>query len=440
MNKPTMRSVLAAVLLLAAGGGVWANDYFVAPDGDDANPGTQEQPWRDPVAAARKLQPGDTLHFRAGTYRCRTDRVIGLGPARSGEEGRPIAFRNWNNEHVRLDVSGTQWGVSNNGFSWIEFDGFEIFGSGHNNMKFAKRRGADAYGSHVTVRNCELHSSAGENLFAIHTPHLLIENCRFHSSGRSHGLYLQVGCHNAVIRHCTSENNRGNSGMQFNAAQGGITNALVEGNLLRGNAQGFSLMGVVSSTFRHNVVFNNAFDGPRGAGRRELIMWTYGENPTVCENNIFENNTFVNLVPSGHKLEQLVQSRTGTKNIVFRNNVFAVRGRPVFTLEHFQGFVFENNCLHNIGGGEHVRGQGALPDFAKKQGLKESGTITADPMFEDVQSGDLRLREGSPCIDAGVETASSVPTGGKGRDIGAWEHGSDMRIGARLPWKKAVAE
>jgi hypothetical protein len=184
------------------------------------------------------------------------------------------------------------------------------------------------------------------------------------------------------------------------------------------------------------VLFNDGFEGPRGAGYREVILWNgneLGGKGTACEGDVFENNTFVNTVPSGHKLNQLVESKQGTKDCVFRNNIFAIRGKPVFTLEGFEGFVFENNCLQRIGGGEEVAKGGSLVEFCKTKGLKESGTISKDPMFADLEKGDLTLKDGSPCLGAGATRD------GKPRDIGAFQRGSDMQIGCRLPWKKSPA-
>jgi hypothetical protein len=416
-------------------------DYFVATDGDDANPGTLAKPFRSPVFAAAKLMPGDTLFFRAGTYPCRTDSTVGLGPSRSGEPGRPITFRNHANEHVMIDGRGSDWGFTANGWSWIEIDGFDIVNATHYGMKLSKGHGGDRFSDHVTIRNCEVHDTGMECIFAFNCTNLLIENCHLHDSKGSHGLYLQVGCHNAVVRNVTSENNRGNSGSQLNASGGGITNALVEHCLLRGNAQGYSLMGAINCTFRNNIIFNNGFDGPRGAGYRELILWTYGdskkgETGTLCEGNLFENNTFVNLVPPGHKMNHLVESKSGTRNCTFRNNIFVIRGKPVFTLTSCDGFRFINNCLTRIGGGEEVAGGGALTAFCQTKGLQERGTLSADPMFQDVEKGDLRLREGSPCIDAGEKTADQAGISGPGRDIGALERGAEVPIGCKLPWRQ----
>src|SRR5512136_1194798 len=40
--------------------------FFVAPDGDDANPGTFEQPWATANHAAEVLEAGQTVYLRGG--------------------------------------------------------------------------------------------------------------------------------------------------------------------------------------------------------------------------------------------------------------------------------------------------------------------------------------------------------------------------------------
>ncbi|MDC3011001.1 Ig-like domain-containing protein [Synechococcus sp. AH-736-G21] len=50
--------------------GFTVNTYFVAPYGDDNNPGTIEEPFKTISWGAQKLsRPGDTLNIRGGTYR-----------------------------------------------------------------------------------------------------------------------------------------------------------------------------------------------------------------------------------------------------------------------------------------------------------------------------------------------------------------------------------
>ncbi len=424
---------LAAVLAASAAAG---QEYFVAPDGDDADPGTLEKPLKSPVKAAARLQPGDSLVFRAGEYKCRMDGRVGLCPARSGEEKKPITFRTHRNEHVKIDCSGAEWGFSPNGWSWIVIDGFEITNPTGYAMKISAHHGRGEHtGSHITIRNCELHHTANETLFARDTPWLRIENCYTHDSKRSHGVYINRGCHNLVVRNVTSETNRGNSAIRINASGGGTKDALIERCVMRGCALASSFLGAINCTYRDNLLFNNGFDGPRGSGYREINMRNgkeLGGKGTTCVNCLFENNTIVNLVPPGHKLDRLIHILPETRDCTFRNNILVVKGRPIFELQVFSGFAFENNCLWRIGGGEEVKGGGTLAGFCKAKGLKESGTISKDPMFVDIEKGDLHLKPGSPCLGAGLPRGED----GKPRDIGVYQRGEAFQLGCRLPWKK----
>ncbi len=42
--------------------------FYVAPEGDNSNPGTRQQPWKTPGFASRQLHPGDTLIILGGRY------------------------------------------------------------------------------------------------------------------------------------------------------------------------------------------------------------------------------------------------------------------------------------------------------------------------------------------------------------------------------------
>lgn len=59
--------------------------FHVSPKGDDAHPGTAEQPWRTLGRAVKALGPGDALLVHGGTYRERVD--IGA----TAKHGRPDA-------------------------------------------------------------------------------------------------------------------------------------------------------------------------------------------------------------------------------------------------------------------------------------------------------------------------------------------------------------
>ena len=64
-----------------------AREYFVSNDGNDKWPGTKQQPLKTINAAADRVQPGDVVTVRGGTYR---ERVL---IKRSGTAAKPIIFR-----------------------------------------------------------------------------------------------------------------------------------------------------------------------------------------------------------------------------------------------------------------------------------------------------------------------------------------------------------
>lgn len=64
--KPIFRALALLQFIHTA---CFAATFFVSPKGSDSNPGTAEQPFRTIAKAAGQLQPGDSCHIQAGTYR-----------------------------------------------------------------------------------------------------------------------------------------------------------------------------------------------------------------------------------------------------------------------------------------------------------------------------------------------------------------------------------
>ena len=85
-----------ALLTVLCCGLASAADYYVAPTGDDAAPGSLARPFRTLAKAAAALQPGDTCFLRGGTYR------EVLAPGKSGEPGKPLRFAAYRGEAVVL--------------------------------------------------------------------------------------------------------------------------------------------------------------------------------------------------------------------------------------------------------------------------------------------------------------------------------------------------
>jgi hypothetical protein len=105
MNRPLL-VFLTSMLFLSAS---FARDYYVATDGNDANPGTIEKPFatlekaRDTIRQlkARILTAGGiAVNLRHGSY-FRTQSFT-LTDQDSGEQGKPITYRAYPGEEVRL--------------------------------------------------------------------------------------------------------------------------------------------------------------------------------------------------------------------------------------------------------------------------------------------------------------------------------------------------
>lgn len=106
-------------------------EYYVSPAGVDTNQGTKELPFATILKASSVMQPGDTCFLRRGTYR------EVLRPARSGEERRPMTYRNFGTEQVILtgaeplaDWKDEGGGIYSAAMPWSLEDGNQVFAGG----------------------------------------------------------------------------------------------------------------------------------------------------------------------------------------------------------------------------------------------------------------------------------------------------------------------
>ncbi len=101
--------------------------YYVAPDGDDTNPGTEGEPWATLQHAAELLQPGETVYVRGGLYHEAVEIAVS-----GSAEGGFITFTAYPGEQPILDGSGLAddpdgaCGFCIEGRSYLVIQGFEI--------------------------------------------------------------------------------------------------------------------------------------------------------------------------------------------------------------------------------------------------------------------------------------------------------------------------
>ncbi|MER6077360.1 sigma-70 family RNA polymerase sigma factor [Streptomyces sp. NPDC001833] len=82
--------------------GVTTADYYVAPTGDDTNPGTLARPFATLTRAVAKARPGQTVALRGGTYHPATTITL----TSSGTTGHRITVSNYRDERPVFDGSG----------------------------------------------------------------------------------------------------------------------------------------------------------------------------------------------------------------------------------------------------------------------------------------------------------------------------------------------
>jgi hypothetical protein len=131
VRSMTFLACLALGAAAAMSAVAYAADYYVDPGGDDANPGSEELPWRTLAKAGQAAAAGDTVTIRSGTY------AELLVPENSGTDGSFITFAAAPGETVTIDGAGVTipydppWGglVEINGKSYIRISGLRVINS-----------------------------------------------------------------------------------------------------------------------------------------------------------------------------------------------------------------------------------------------------------------------------------------------------------------------
>lgn len=154
-----------------------AQNIFVAPNGNDANTGTINEPLLNLSSAISKAKAGDTIFVRGGTFNYNATISI----SKSGTTTSRYYIFAYKNERPVLDFSSQAVGSSNRGIrlsnaSYWHIKGLDIRGAGDNGMEI----------------------SGGANN--------IIEFCAFYEN-RDSGLQLSNGASNNQIINCDSYNN-----------------------------------------------------------------------------------------------------------------------------------------------------------------------------------------------------------------------------------------
>ncbi|MBN1669794.1 MAG: right-handed parallel beta-helix repeat-containing protein [Kiritimatiellae bacterium] len=365
MSVGTPLILRTVALWLTAVLSVRAAAYYVAVSGNDAGPGTAEQPFRTITHAYGKVSPGDTIIVKPGTY---TDYRPKYGlhlNNRSGSATQRITLKSEKKWGAVLDgeYRADRRNVIFLSGSYHTIDGFE--------MKNGPAGAMEIWGSHNTIINNHIHHNGNH-----------ADPADTYGKG---GIYTGPGT--KAHRHI------GN----YIHHNGRTNNVHDHGLYLCGDDE---------------LVANNILAHHGGAG---LQVAGY---KTVSNLQVYHNVFAFNDKP-GIWLWKPVDGIRIRNNIFFRNKVFGIDSYHA----RGGGVVIEHNLFWgNRHGLTRLDWEGS--DFTYTLGTN----LTADPLFANPDTADFRLRPGSPAIDAGAPLAEvgtdfegTARPQGAAWDIGAYE-------------------
>jgi MYXO-CTERM domain-containing protein len=418
-------SVFALLLALGVAAPARAADYYVAPSGNDQDPGTLDKPFATLERAQTAAAAGDTVYLRGGEYRFSgTQASIGVALTKSGQSGKPIHYFAYPGELPILDLFELKPQQRVTGIdvraSWIHIRGLEV--RGVRQLIVGDSWGVRIRGDHNLVEQLNVHDCQAPGIFIASGAGNLILNCDSHHNydpledgGNADGF----GCHSNggdnVLRGCRAYENS-DDGFDFINAPGtclverswSFRNGFIPNtNMAGANGAGFKSGGFgeppnvpATGVPRHVIRFNVAF------GNRAIGFYA-NHHPGGID--FFNNTAFDN--PANYDMRT---ASGGTSAHKLRNNVAAAPGKDIV----------------NFNGGSADFNSWTLPvsvsnaDFISVDKALALMPRQADGSLPNVPF--VQLVEGSDLIDKGEDV--SLPFTGKAPDLGAYEWGQSSAV------------
>jgi hypothetical protein len=160
--------------------------YFVAPYGEDSNPGSFDKPWATINHAAKVLSSGDIVYIREGKYNI-TEAIM---PVNSGNEDAIITYSAYLNENVVIDAADINF--------YKEKETKYPFGTNTGAFQIQDV-------SYTAVRKLKVINSHGQGISIRDSSHIQINNC---STENTFGCGIAIwdtdhsatkSCYNSII-------------------------------------------------------------------------------------------------------------------------------------------------------------------------------------------------------------------------------------------------
>lgn len=258
--------IAGALFLLPADGA--ADEYFVAPSGDDSAVGSPSEPFKTIQHGIQALSAGDTLVVTKGVYKesCR----LSIKATREA----PVLIRGVG---AHIEATGRD-GILITDSSYVTVEGLKITG--------AERAGVLIGSSdHITIRKCVSGDNGKWGIQSSLSRHISVEQCELYGSKKEHGIYFSTTEYPRATDNLIHDNASCGIHMNGDLSEGGdglITGAVIARNkILRCGAVGgaaINMDGVEKATIERNVLHHNLAggitsfkgDGLRGGSRNTI--------------------------------------------------------------------------------------------------------------------------------------------------------------------------
>ena len=427
--------------------------YYVAPGGDDNDPGTQSHPWATFQHAADTAQPGDTVCFRGGTYAVADD----IHLTRSGTANVPIIFIAYPGETPILDRGGSAgsgllildqytsylrisgftlrnfeiWGMELSGENrYVQLDHLDVEG-GEAAIRFTtgETEAPPDYGpvEYITLEDSTIHGSQYSAVDCTPGPcnHMVIRRTEIHSTGLvgeafygSDGLEFARG-YPVLVEDCYVHNN-GGDGIDLNSRdrQGNATGVIVRRNrVVRNHLNGIKLW--AGGRMENNLVW--------GQGDSAVWVGTFTSTLEVVNNTVaynmwdltYSERNWAVVVGYPEEIDSPPVALTLVNN-VFAFNAGPTAGGPTGVyLGPGVNLVHESHNLYYSRDDGEITAEfvsGRDTDFTRAEIADGTWTTFSGQGQEDVTEAPLfvsgwpgvnpHLQVGSPAIDAGTATGA----------------------------------
>jgi hypothetical protein len=407
--------------------------YYVAPTGDDDNPGTLDLPWQTIQKAADTLAAGDTVYIRAGTY---PERVT---PQSSGGAGQVITYAAYPGETVIIEGTGVvvpEYGglfdlterdyIRVSGLRVIHSDYYGIVADTSSHITIEHNHTYDTYSSGISSWNSDNVIVDGNEVVGACTgpwqEHISISSTDTFEVRYNHIHDVMPGTEGKEglsVKDASSHGkvygnhvyNLNHVGIYVDAEAEHLFDIEVYQNLVHNiEAMGFSLASEQGGTLENVRLYNNiAYNNLVGLWLSACCTATHPFQDITIINNTFAYNGREGW-GGGIGIEN-----TQVQNVVIRNNICSQNIYSQMAAD--PGILPELTVDHNLSDGDRD------PEF-EFYGVGD--LVDVSPSFVNPLLGNYHLQPGSPAIDQG----SALGAPGTDFDGQTRPHGAGYDIGA----------